>query len=129
MFRSPSGADLREMVLNLEGHCNARYNSVVRLQNGAVKMNYEEDVELRGSHGEATGALELPGEFLCGIAPFEYVGPYEVRARLRYKLSERRMSFWYETITPHLIVRDAAQTVLKNVEEATGIKVLLGSIG
>src|SRR5215471_16817068 len=81
VFRSPGGADLREMVLSLEGHCNARFNSAIRLQDGRVKISYEEDVEVRGSQGAATGHLELPGEFLCGIAPFEGMGPYEVRSR------------------------------------------------
>lgn len=128
VFRTPGGADLREMVLSLEGHSNARFNSAIRLQDGRLKMAYEEDVELRGSHGEATGHIELPGEFVCGIAPFEGVAPYEVRARLRYRIAERRITFWYETITPHLIVRDAAAQVLALVEEQTGIAVLKGKL-
>jgi len=128
LFRSPSGAELREMVLMLEGKCEARFNSAIRLQNGQVRMGYVEDVELRGSHGEATGMLELPGEFICGIAPFEGMAPYEVKARLRYRLADRKITFWYETITPHLIVRDAAKLALDRVQELTGIEPLMGCL-
>jgi uncharacterized protein YfdQ (DUF2303 family) len=128
LFRSPSGADLREMVLMLEGKCDARFNSAIRLQNGQVRMSYVEDVELRGSHGEAAGMLELPGEFICGIAPFEGMAAYEVKARLRYRLEDRKITFWYETITPHLIVRDAAKLALDRVQELTGIEPLIGCL-
>jgi len=128
LFRSPSGADLREMVMTLEGKCDAKFNSAIRLQNGQVRMGYVEDVELRGSHGEVTGMLELPGEFICGIAPFEGMAPYEVKARLRYRLADRKITFWYETITPHLIVRDAARLALDEVQALTGIEPLMGSL-
>lgn len=128
LFVSPSGADLRELVLTLEGKSNARFNSAVRLQNGAVKMSYEEDVELRGSSGERPGELELPGLLICAIAPFEYMGPYEVKARLRYRIAERRLSFRYETVAAHLIVRDAVKIVLENVENQTGLRPLLGTL-
>lgn len=124
LFVSPPGAELREMIQTLELRSSARFNSAVRLQNGTIKFTYEEDVELRGMHSERPGEMVLPSELICGIAPFEFMKPYEVKARLRYRLADRKLTFWYETVNPHLIIRNAADTVIASVEEVTGLSVL-----
>lgn len=128
VFEAPSGAELLELVLTLEGKCSVRYNSAMRLKSGAVKFTYEEDVELRGNVGEISGSLEMPSVLLARIAPFEYMEAVRVEARLRYRIENRTLSFWYETLTAHTVVRDAAKLALANVEEATGLKVLLGTL-
>jgi len=116
LFREPTGAELLELVSSLEGKSDVRFSSAVRLSNGKARLVYEEDVELRGNVGSAvTGALEIPTGLLCGIAPFEGLPPYEVRSRLRYRIESRKLTFWYETIAPHLIVREAATGVLAAV--------------
>src|SRR5690606_11399767 len=69
VFQSPSGADLLELVTTLEGKNNVRFNTAVRLSNGKAKLDYEEDVELRG--GVGTGQIEVPTELICKIIPFE----------------------------------------------------------
>lgn len=128
LFESPSGAELLELVLTLEGKSTARYNSAVRLKSGAVKFNFEEDVELRGNASEVNGSMELPGTLLARIAPFEYMAPVTVEARLRHRIENRTLSFWYETLTPHLIVRAAAKAALDNVESETGVPVWIGAL-
>lgn len=128
LFVSPSGAELLEMVLTLEGKSTARYNSSVRLKSGAVKFNFEEDVELRGNASEVNGSMELPGTLLARIAPFEYMEPVTVEARLRHRIENRAVVFWYETETPHLIVREAAKLALDNVQNETGVPVWIGTL-
>lgn len=126
VFIAPSGAELLELVTTLEGKNNVRFNTAVRLSNGKAKLDYEEDVELRGGIG--TGQIEVPTELKCKIIPFENgPEPYEVRSRLRYRVANRQIVFWYETITPHLVLRDAAKAVLDAVREKVKVPLLIGS--
>lgn len=126
VFESPSGADLLELVSTLEGRSNVRFNSALRLNSGKNKLDFEEDVELRGASSVTTGSLEIPAKLLLLIQPFSGVPHYRVEARLRYRIVSKALVFWYETVTPHLVVRDAAKAVLATVAEATDVPVLIG---
>jgi uncharacterized protein YfdQ (DUF2303 family) len=128
VFEAPTGAELLELFTTLEGHSNARYQSGVKLKNRSVRLSYEEDVELRGSSGVSNGSLELPGLLVVKIAPFEHMEPVSISARLRYRLENRAVRFWYETVRAHQIVRDSVRASLASIETLTGIKALLGSI-
>jgi uncharacterized protein YfdQ (DUF2303 family) len=125
VFRSPAAAELLELVTTLEGKSNVRFNSAVRLSNGKAKLDYEDDVSLTG--GVGAGAIEVPTELICAIIPFENgPEPYEVRSRLRYRIGNRQIVFWYETITPHLVLRDAAKSVMDRVREKVAAPLLIG---
>jgi uncharacterized protein YfdQ (DUF2303 family) len=125
VFESPSGADLLELVTTLEGRSNVRFNTAIRLNSGKNRLDFEEDVELRG--GVTKGSLEIPAKLLLLIQPFSGVPHYRVEARLRYRIASKALVFWYETVTPHLVIRDAAKAVLATVAEATGVPVLIGA--
>lgn len=125
LLRDPDAASLLDMITTLEGKSHVRFNSSTRLQNGKSRLDYEEDVKLTGGIG--TGAIEIPRELILGIIPFENgEAPYEVRARLRYRIQGRALSFWYETIAPHLILRDASNAVLDIVREKVKAPILIG---
>jgi uncharacterized protein YfdQ (DUF2303 family) len=115
LIHDPKGSEFLELVTNLEGKCNVAFTSGLRLASGKNSLRYEEDVDLRGSQG--TGVIEIPQVFTLGLQPFEGGAFYDVKARLRYRIESRKLSFWYETITPHLIVRDAAQAALALIGE------------
>ncbi len=125
VFEAPDAASLLELVTTLEGKNNVRFNSAVKLSNGRAKLDFEEDVELRG--GVASGQIEVPTELVCRIIPFENGPvPYRVRSRLRYRIANRQIVFWYETVTPHLILRDAAKSVMDAVREKVKAPLLIG---
>jgi uncharacterized protein YfdQ (DUF2303 family) len=126
VFESPSGADLLELVTTLEGRSNVRFNTAIRLNSGKNKLDFEEDVELRGASSVTTGSLEIPAKLRLLIQPFSGVPHYRVDVRLRYRIVSKALVFWYETVTPHLVIRDAAKAVLATVAEATGVPVLIG---
>lgn len=126
IFEAPSGAELLELVTTLEGKSNVRFNAAIRLNSGRNKLDFEEDVELRGSSGVTAGSMEIPAKLLLLIQPFSGVPHYRVEARLRYRIASKALVFWYETVTPHLIIRDAAKAVLATVSEATKVPVLIG---
>lgn len=129
LIQSPPGAELREIVQNLEGKSAVRFNSAVRLDNGKNSFVYDEDVELKGTVATRSGAMELPTVIEAGIAPFQGCAAYRVAARLRYRIDQRKLAFWYETIRTHAIVRDAVQLLMAQVQEQTKLTALMGTPG
>lgn len=126
MLVQPAGAALLELVTTLEGKQSVGFTSGIRLQSGANRLMYSEEVELRGVAGTRDGAMELPAVIEAGIAPFHGCPPYKAAARLRYRIESRKLSFWLDLIAPHRVVRSAVGDVLDQVRNGTGVEVLQG---
>lgn len=123
MFVDPSGTTLLELVQTLEGKADVNIKQAVKLQNGGLQINYSEDIELRGGASSAQdGTMLLPTILTVGIAPFEGVSRYEMKARLRYRIENRKITFWYEAINPHLFVRAIVADILKTITSQTGVE-------
>lgn len=122
MFTTPSGASLLELVQTLEGKHNVAVNSAVKLQTGAIKFSYTEEVVLRGVSSNQAGDMEIPQILNVTITPFEGTAPYALKARLRYKIDNRKLTFWYKTIDAHLVVRAVCADLLQNIEKQTAIQ-------
>ena len=129
---APSGAALLELVQTLHGHQNARFNTSLRLQTGAYSVNYEEDVDVKGQVGG--GSIELPKQIVGGFAIFQGGDAFQVPARLKVRVTERKMMLHFETIgVPQLIrdnlIGDAEHPgIVRQIEAKTGILPLLGSV-
>lgn len=123
----PTGADLLELVKSLHGHKNARFSGAARLDTGAYSVSYEEEIVVRGTSKVDQGDIELPATIKAGIAPFQGSQPYEVNARLKTRVVERKLTLWFETISLHSIVRDSIMLLTKQVAEKTGIIPFLGN--
>jgi uncharacterized protein YfdQ (DUF2303 family) len=123
---APSGAELLELVQSLHGHQNARFSSTVRLNNGAYSASYDEDVEVKGTTTTRPGQIELPKEIAGGFALFEGGEPYAVRARLKTRISERRLLLHFETVALPQLVRENIMAVVKQVATQTELTPLLG---
>lgn len=124
------GAQLLELVCNLQAHSNVRYNRQIRLQNGGNKFDYEEDVAIAGqvTSGTKQGQMELPGLIHAGIQIYEGGRTYQVDARLKTRISGRSLAIWFETVRKHKLVQDAVLETVKAVTEKTGIIPLIGSV-
>lgn len=124
----PAGADLLELITNIEGHANARFESAMRLQSGGMKIAFNEDVEVRGGNAVTKeGSIELPKTIAASIAPFQGAEAVAVTARLKFRIKKPSLVLWYETVQPHIIVRDALKRVLAEVNEKTSLLPLIGS--
>jgi len=123
----PSGAELLELVRSLHGHKNARFNQSIRLDNGAYSVNYDEDVEIKGSVSTKAGAIELPPTIKAGIAVFQGADKYAVEARLKSRIEERRLVLYFETIAITEIVRESIMLIVKQISERTSIVPLIGT--
>lgn len=122
MFFSPTGAALLELVGTLEGTSNVNVTSGVKLQNQTIKITYNEEVELKGGiTGTQSGNMEIPATITAKFSPFEGTGQYEFPARLRYKIADRKLSFWYQASNMHLVVRSIALDMLNIIEKQTGV--------
>jgi len=123
VFTDPRGADLLELIQTLEGKSHVNITQAVKLQNGGLRLNFVEDVELRGGvSGSQSGEMLIPTILNVSIAPFDGVGKYPLTARLRYRIAERKITFWYETINMHLVVRAVASDMLDIIEKQTGVQ-------
>lgn len=88
-FASPS------RLLDLARGLTVRVNSLVaahqNLKNGESVMRFETQ------HQDERGApLEIPGAFLICLPVFRSDAAYQIAARLRYRLKEGRLTFWYD---------------------------------
>lgn len=96
----PDGALLLELCSKLEATKTVKFLSGVNLQNSTVQLRYEETVEGRG-HGE----VRVPAQLVLGLPPFENGPRYKVTARLRYKITDDKLTFAYALDHPRAVDR------------------------
>lgn len=123
----PKGAELLEIVQTLHGHNNARFNTSVRLDNGSYSAAYEEDRVVKGVNSITSGEIELPKMIKAGIAVFQGAARYEVNARMKSKIENRKLSLCFETVAITEIVRESILLLVAQVSEKTGIVPLIGT--
>ncbi len=118
---APTAAQLMEMVLDLNGHCDARFTSTQRLKDGQSRVSYEEDMEVKG------GEMVLPSFIVGGFPVLVGSANYQVSARLKTRIQERKLVIFYETINPYLILRDAIKDAIKAIADGTKLKPFIGA--
>lgn len=117
----PTGAEMLRMALDLEANQDSRFKSSVRLQSGGVDLTFVEKED-----AETLNRMSLFERFAIGIPPF-FNGPaYRVEARLRYRVRDMQLAFWYDLIRPDLTVADAVKNELASIAASTGIGPLYG---
>ncbi len=121
---SPLGAELLELVKALQVRNDVRWTGKVNLVDGAKQLFYEEKVE-----GQGKGDVKIPETFTLGIAPFEGVPPYELTARLRYRIPNGNLLMWVDLHRPHKIIDDAFRTIVASVQEQlAGMRLVHGKV-
>lgn len=126
-FVEPKGAELLETVRSLHGHKNARFNTVIRLDNGAQSVAYDEDVQIKGTSVTKGETLELPPLIKAGIAVFQGAPAYEVTARLKCRVEDRKLFLYYETVSMSAIIRESIMLLAKEIGTKTKIIPLVGN--
>jgi uncharacterized protein YfdQ (DUF2303 family) len=104
----PDGADLLETCSTIQATTNATFRSGFRLDNGEVKMQYDEEIDGKaGKHGE----LSIPEEFLLSLAPFVGNEKVVVAAHLRYRIRGGNLSVGYKLQQPDRVVQAALEEI------------------
>lgn len=119
--KAPSGADLLAIINEIEVDGKVEFRSAQRLADGAVRFLYNNEQKAK------SGAMDVPSEFVLRMPVFEGEPPFEIKARLRYRLSGGEFGLWFELINPHRVVRDAMETVIERISKGTALSPLRGT--
>jgi uncharacterized protein YfdQ (DUF2303 family) len=119
----PNSADLLQVALTFEAKKSVEFSSGVRLNNGQIQFQYDEVV--RGTAQK--GTIEIPEKFVLGI-PIHLNGPaYRIDVRLRWRLTDGKVVFWYEVVRPHRFIEHALKEIRERIASDTAIPILAGS--
>ena len=119
----PTGADILSMALGFEANSDKRLRSKINLQSGGVSLEFvdQENVETRTT-------MQFFERFTLGIPVFDgSTSAYPLEARLKYRESGGKLSFWYELIRPDRVFKTAVVDDLHKIKEATGFPIVFGT--
>lgn len=120
-IEGPSGAEMLHMAMNLEANQNVQFKSAIRLQNGGVNLTYAADDDQ-----QTLTQMKLFERFTIGVPVYAAGDSFEVHARLRYRVREGKLSFWYELVRPDKILEAATNGIIKRIEEETSLPLFFG---
>lgn len=112
---SPTGAMMLEMALTFEANQDMRFKSAIRLQNGGVQMNFVQDDD-----AQTLQKMQVFDRFSIGLPVFWNGDGYRIDARLRYRVRDGKLSFWFELIRQDKVLEAATQTLIQQIREKTG---------
>ena len=119
----PTGADILSMALGFEANSDKRLRSKINLQSGGVSLEFvdQENVETRTT-------MQFFERFTLGIPVFDgSTSAYPLEARLKYRESGGKLSFWYELIRPDRVFKTAVVDDLQKIKDATGFPIVFGT--
>lgn len=113
----PPAAEMLEMAQSFQAKRSLAYESSQALSTGEVQFEYKETL---GASAGKKGRLEIPKVFTLGLAPFEGTLPYEVTARLRYRIEDATLKIGYQLDRPEDVLRAAFADVIDQIAEGVG---------
>jgi len=120
---SPSSADMLQVALGLEAISKVNFKSGTRLDNGDIQILYQEDTQ--GTVRD--GKTKVPSQFTIAIPVF-YGGPaFRIDARLRWRIKEGKLTFWFDLYRHEKIYDQALIDIVNRVGGALETTVLYAS--
>lgn len=118
----PTGQQLLEMATSFQANQDMKFKSAIRLQNGGVNMNFIQDDD-----NQTLSQMKMFEKIAIGIPVFWNGDAYQVTARLRYRVKDGKLSFWYELIRKDKVFEDATIKLINNLKTATNVPFYYGS--
>lgn len=112
---SATGAQMLEMAIAFEANQDMRFKSAIRLQNGGVQMSFVQDDD-----AQTLQKMQAFDRFSLGLPVFWNGEPYQQDARLRYRVRDGKLAFWFELIRQDKVLEAATQTLISTIREKTG---------
>jgi uncharacterized protein YfdQ (DUF2303 family) len=112
---SPTGAQMLDMALTFEANQDLRFKSAIRLQSGGVSMSFTQDDDK-----QTVQKMQVFDRFTLGFPVFWNSEAYQVDARLRYRVREGKLTFWYELIRADKVLEAATKTLIEYIRGKTG---------
>lgn len=117
----PSGSAMLEMALSFEATQDMRFKSAIRLSNGGVNLSFVQDDD-----AQTLQKMSVFERFAIGIPVFWNGDAYQIDARLRYRVRDGKLSFWFELIRADKVLEAAATTVINKIKGETGSPFFFG---
>ena len=111
----PTGAQMLEMAITFEANQDMRFKSAIRLQSGGVQMNFAQDDD-----AQTIQKMQVFDRFSVGFPVFWNGDAYRIDARLRYRVRDGKLTFWFELIRQDKVLESATQTLIEKIREKTG---------
>lgn len=113
---------LRELSEGLEVRVDEMVGSVVKLASGEAQVKYA------STHKDAAGEpLRVPGLFLIAIPVFQFGTVYEIAARLRYRVKEGSITWFFELYRADAVFDDAFKGACEEASTGTKLPLEIGS--
>jgi uncharacterized protein YfdQ (DUF2303 family) len=119
----PFAQQLLDVATTIQAKTDINFSSAKRLDNGQVQLGYTEVIDAKAG---TDGALTIPREFGLGLRLFKNGGGYALKARLKYRLGNGNVKFWYELDRPERAIEDAFKGYIDQVKTESGYIVLFG---
>jgi len=113
-----------DVATTIQAKTDINFSSSKRLENGQAQLTYNEVINAQAG---ANGALTIPKTFSLGLRLFKNGAGYLLKARLKYRLQQGGVTFWYELDRPEKAIEDAFAGYVATVRDASGYTVLLGA--
>lgn len=112
---SPTGAQMLEMAISFEANQDMRFKSAIRLQNGGVQMSFVQDDD-----AQTLQKMQVFDRFSIGLPVFWNGDAYQIDARLRYRVRDGKLTFWFELIRQDKVLEAATKTLIETIRNGTG---------
>lgn len=119
----PSDLQMLQMATNFIANEDRTLKSSVRLQSGGVNLSYVADVD-----SGTVETMKLFEKFTIGIPVFQDGKAYPIVARLKFRLNQGKVSFFYELVRLDRVHRAAALDQIDQIREGLGnVPLLMGT--
>lgn len=124
----PDAAAVLEMAQGLQGKKTVQFKSGKNLKDGAIKLEYVETIDVTGTATRRDDSMQVPNSFMLQLVPFIGADGVQMEARLRFRIGNNgALTFAYILNRPYKVIEHAFLLARTEIEEKTGIKVVLGS--
>ena len=121
----PTGSEMMQMAIGFERTSEKRLKSRINLQSGGFRLEYVDDEEK-----DTRTSMEVFARFAIGIPVFDGGAcAYQIDARLKYRESSGKLSFWYELIRPDRVFRQSVEEEVAEIAKATKLVIINGIAG
>lgn len=117
----PTSLQMLSMATEFQANEERVLKSSVKLQSGGVRLTYIADPDTG-----TTESMQMFERFAIGIPVFHDGSAWSITARLKYRLSGGKVSFFYELVRPDRVHQGAAKELIEQVRKLIGVPVLMG---
>lgn len=119
----PEGADLLEVIKDLQLYSNSSLKSRVR-HGGTTNLSFTKDAELSGSKD---GDTEIPSMLKLRIPVYFGEGAVDIRALIRLRANDGEAQFGYKLIRPESIRQAEFQRIVNAIASITNTTTVYGA--